>query len=147
MDNITAKIDLGDFGENRYYFASGQKLKGCEIAVNRWYDGRLFWDFKNPDANGQAGLFGQIVWKRTKTLGCARKYIEKDEGWWKSLVICIYYPIGNVIDEYPENVSPVNQTKITMHHQPEDEHEPVNYEPVIHHEHERGHDYDIHHDH
>ncbi len=66
----------------------------------------------NLNRNSEStGHFTQLVWKATKQVGCARKDCNGGQqggsgdapGWY---VACEYYPAGNVIGNFTENVQP-----------------------------------------
>ncbi|XP_019642819.1 PREDICTED: venom allergen 5.02-like [Branchiostoma belcheri] len=72
----------------------------CEIAVESWYSETEFYDPNRPvESLEQAGHFTQMVWKDTKSVGCA---------WTENYLACIYEPTGNTENAYDieRNVQP-----------------------------------------
>ncbi|KLJ09977.1 hypothetical protein EMPG_14611 [Blastomyces silverae] len=76
-------------------------------AVQAWGDERALFDFDRPRFTHETGHFSQLVWKGTRTVGCARFYCggyadRRDDddddddayGWY---VVCQYFPVGNII--------------------------------------------------
>lgn len=84
-------------------------------AVQAWGDERTLFDFDKPRFTHETGHFSQLVWKGTKTVGCARFHcgdyanrVDDDDvddayGWY---VVCQYFPVGNIIggEFFEENV-------------------------------------------
>ncbi|ODH48270.1 hypothetical protein GX48_05578 [Paracoccidioides brasiliensis] len=83
--------------------------------VQAWGDERRTFNFNKPRFTHETGHFSQLVWKGTKTMGCARfdcgKANPRDRdddaahGWY---VVCQYFPPGNVVGvrSFEENVQP-----------------------------------------
>ncbi|KAI8513431.1 hypothetical protein Bbelb_100700 [Branchiostoma belcheri] len=72
----------------------------CVIAVESWYSETEFYDPDRPvESLEQAGHFTQMVWKDTKSVGCA---------WTENYLACIYEPTGNTENAYDieRNVQP-----------------------------------------
>ncbi|KAL5412188.1 hypothetical protein PMIN04_009974 [Paraphaeosphaeria minitans] len=72
---------------------------------------------ENLSSGHETGHFSQLVWKATKTVGCGRTECDgqdkgKAPGWF---VVCEYYPPGNVIGSFAENV----QAQVPEDEQPE----------------------------
>ena len=66
-------------------------------AVDMWYNevDDPGYDFSNPGWDYGTGHFTQVVWKGTTEVGCGVA-----NGW----VCCRYYPPGNYMGQFPENV-------------------------------------------
>ncbi|KAF9906131.1 hypothetical protein EC991_000927 [Linnemannia zychae] len=86
----------GSFGEN---LAAG--YSNFTTAVNGWYSEESQYNYKKPGFAMNTGHFTQVVWKGTKSVGCAKKACSK----W-TIYICNYDPPGNYLGRFPENVSP-----------------------------------------
>lgn len=70
--------------------------------MNGWYDSEEpLYDYNNPGFSGQSGHFSAIVWKSTKTVGCAVH--DCPNGKYYS---CNYYQPGNYMGQFKENVLP-----------------------------------------
>ncbi|OAX82912.1 hypothetical protein ACJ72_02737 [Emergomyces africanus] len=77
-------------------------------AVQAWGDERTLFDFFKPRFTHETGHFSQLVWKGSRTVGCARFHCgdyadhggEDDDdddaayGWY---VVCQYFPVGNIM--------------------------------------------------
>ncbi len=76
-------------------------------AIEAWGDERSKYDFDRPTGFSEStGHFTQLVWKNTKSVGCGREDCRngnKDgaNGW---LVVCEYWPAGNVEGQYKNEV-------------------------------------------
>ncbi|KAF9947758.1 hypothetical protein BGZ72_010299 [Mortierella alpina] len=88
----------GKFGEN---LAAG--YKDFKVAINGWYSEAKFYNYGNPGFSGRTGHFTQVVWKGTKSVGCAKKFCP-NSNWY--IYICNYSPPGNMMGDFPRNVLP-----------------------------------------
>jgi hypothetical protein len=75
------------------------------------------YDFKKGEFSHETGHFTQLVWKATDSVGCGRtecdgKGGDEAPGWF---VVCNYYPAGNVVGLFTENV----QAEVPVDQQPE----------------------------
>lgn len=90
----------GPFGEN---LALGYETP--TLSVTGWGEEREAYDFEKPGFASGTGHFTQLVWKDTKSIGCARKYCtDKNvpfEGWY---LVCEYYPAGNIVGQFDGEV-------------------------------------------
>ncbi|EQL31142.1 hypothetical protein RJZ56_006468 [Blastomyces dermatitidis] len=81
-------------------------------AVQAWGDERALFNFNRPSFTHETGHFSQLVWKGTRTVGCARFYCGdyadrgKDDDAYGWYVVCQYFPVGNIIGGkfFEENV-------------------------------------------
>ena len=90
-------------GENLYAMWGGEDLASSYIArqaVESWYDEIQNYDYLQPETLGDAGHFTQLVWDSTRSIGCN---ITNCPGNMK-LVVCRYFPAGNVEGEASSNV-------------------------------------------
>ncbi|OAQ30104.1 PR-1-like protein [Linnemannia elongata AG-77] len=91
----------GKYGEN---LAAG--YKDFPTAVQAWYDEIKSYNFATPGFTGGTGHFTQVVWKSSKTLGCAKRICPK----W-TMYICEYDPPGNIVTKdnsyFKNNVLPL----------------------------------------
>ncbi|VVT46968.1 uncharacterized protein SAPINGB_P001477 [Magnusiomyces paraingens] len=85
----------GPYGEN---IAMGYSSASDAIAA--WYNEEDLYDYSSGQYSSSTGHFTQIVWTSTTALGCA----TYDCGSSGSFLVCEYYPAGNVIGYFTENV-------------------------------------------
>ena len=66
--------------------------------VTRWAKEKIYFVYNNfPDCcSSKCGHYTQIIWKDTKTVGCAFVQCGKEQVW-----ICQYDPAGNYIGQKP----------------------------------------------
>ncbi|KAF3041223.1 hypothetical protein E8E11_000913 [Didymella keratinophila] len=94
----------GPSGEN---LASG--YPNVTASVEAWGNERKDYDFKKGEFSSATGHFTQLVWRNTTTVGCARTECNGGQkggngdapGWY---IVCEYYPAGNVLDQFKDNV-------------------------------------------
>lgn len=95
----------GEYGENIFMKWSSNPnhtIKG-EDAVNSWYDEIRIHEFGRPSpSNTGSGHFTQVVWKGSKELGVAQARSKTG----KVLVVASYFPAGNMMGSYADNVPP-----------------------------------------
>ncbi|KAF8933757.1 hypothetical protein BGZ58_006129 [Dissophora ornata] len=93
----------GPHGEN---LAAG--YPNFKSAINAWYNEVKDYKYSKPGFSGQTGHFTQVVWKSTKTVGCAKKFCP-GSNWY--IYICEYDPPGNIVGGnnvyFKENVLPI----------------------------------------
>ncbi|KAH8896018.1 extracellular scp domain-containing protein [Thozetella sp. PMI_491] len=85
----------GPYGENLALGCSD--ATGC---VEMWGNERQSYDYDHPDFSEETGHFTQLVWKNTTAVGCGKRLCG-DHGWY---LVCEYWPRGNVIGEFGEEV-------------------------------------------
>ncbi|KAF2810291.1 PR-1-like protein, partial [Mytilinidion resinicola] len=92
----------GPSGEN---LASG--YPNATASIEAWGNERAHYDFGKAQFSEQTGHFTQLVWKASTTVGCSRTDCsgktgaKAAPGWF---VVCEYYPPGNVIGAFKQNV-------------------------------------------
>ncbi|ELR02131.1 hypothetical protein VC83_06969 [Pseudogymnoascus destructans] len=89
----------GPSGEN---LAAG--YPNATSSIDAWGTERSEYDFKKAEFSHETGHFTQVVWKDTTSVGCGRRECDGkggSPGWY---VVCEYYPPGNVIGAFEENV-------------------------------------------
>lgn len=85
-------------------------------ATRAWYAEGDKYSFASPGFSPRTGHFTQVVWKRTRQLGCwEEKSCRSLEPWLSSsslrgaarigFVVCEYFPPGNVLGTFSENVA------------------------------------------
>jgi len=89
----------GPFGEN---LSAGTHPFSIAAAIKLWTDEESSYNPNNP----QFSHYTQVVWKGSKQVGCAVTTCPTlvdafDNG---DFYVCEYYPPGNVIGQFPENV-------------------------------------------
>ncbi|KAG2445146.1 hypothetical protein HYH02_008614 [Chlamydomonas schloesseri] len=78
-------------------------------AMDAWYAEEKVYDYANPQFN--AGHFTQMVWQRTYLVGCAIGVCPDGVSyvggvWVGRLYVCMYWPPGNYMGQFSENVYP-----------------------------------------
>lgn len=114
-DKCEFKHSGGPYGEN---LSSG--YSNVTESVIAWGSERKDYNFRTAEFSTKTGHFTQLVWKATTTVGCARTQCNGNQsggkgnapGWY---VVCQYYPGGNVIGQFSENV----QEKVPESERPE----------------------------
>ena len=99
FDHSHAKFKNKDMGEN-LYTCSG-KIPNGNTAVDSWYQEIEDYSFKTgKSTNGKmVGHLTQLLWKTSKYLGVG--VANKNDTY---MVVCNYFPSGNYIGHYTENV-------------------------------------------
>lgn len=85
----------GPYGEN---LAIG--YPNASAAIEGWGDEREDYNYKKGKFKKKTGHFTQLVWNDTEEVGCGRRECG-DRGW---IVVCEYWPVGNVEGEFEEMV-------------------------------------------
>ncbi|KAF1982339.1 PR-1-like protein [Aulographum hederae CBS 113979] len=82
-EHNAAALDWNDTLAERAADGKGENLAEgfltVEDAIDDWAKERKHFSFKHPDWNWKSGEFSQLVWKSTRTVGCARKFCGD---WW-----------------------------------------------------------------
>jgi len=104
IDTLAHDNESG-MGENCGYFQSSNvsSKSDSEWAINvsnMWYGEIEKYDFDKSGYQSQTGHFTQMIWKSTTKMGCA---IAKKGT--KVYIVANYYPPGNFMSRYAENVS------------------------------------------
>ncbi len=73
-------------------------------AVDAWGDEGRHYDYKKAGFRESTGHFTQLVWKGTVSVGCGREDCAGRGGVGGWLVVCEYWPRGNVEGEFREEV-------------------------------------------
>ncbi|KAL9076770.1 MAG: hypothetical protein Q9161_000755 [Pseudevernia consocians] len=73
-------------------------------AVDAWGDEGRRYDFQKAGFSESTGHFSQLVWKGSTSVGCGRADCEGRGGVPGWLVVCEYWPAGNVEGEFGEEV-------------------------------------------
>jgi hypothetical protein len=79
----------------------GKELSAEEM-TDIWYSEKSNYEFNNPTYKQNSGYFSQIVWKSTEEVGFGISQ-GADERW---VGIANYYPSGNVMGDFENNVFP-----------------------------------------
>lgn len=80
--------------------------------MEAWGEEGRRYDFHNPNDgkegdDGSTGHFSQLVWRSTESVGCGRGECRGRNGVPGWLVVCEYWPAGNVEGEFGEEVGRV----------------------------------------
>lgn len=97
----------GPLGENLAYVSGTNTpvdTTGAR-ATTMWYDEISDFNFGNPGFNSKTGHFTQVVWKGTREFGIGLGKITKGNSI-KGVFCANYYPAGNMMGDFPENVRP-----------------------------------------
>ncbi|KAL4304092.1 hypothetical protein GQ457_10G005280 [Hibiscus cannabinus] len=88
----------GPYGEN-IFWGSGKGWKPSQAAT-AWVSEKKWYDYRsNSCAGGQiCGHYTQIVWRRSKRIGCAKVVCDGKRG---VFMTCNYDPPGNYIGQKP----------------------------------------------
>lgn len=71
------------------------------IIIGSWYDESESYDFSKPRYSESTQHFTQLIWRNTKKIGYATLKMGD-----KIVFVVIYYPKGNIENEYGINVKP-----------------------------------------
>ena len=82
------------YGENLAW-SSGRHMSPYDV-VKMWYDEISDYNYSNNSCRSVCGHYTQVVWKKSKRVGCALATCGRAEVW-----ACNYYPPGNYIGEKP----------------------------------------------
>lgn len=72
-----------------------------QLIVNKWYEEKDNFDFRNHAPQNNTKNFTQMVWKKTESVGFGLAYSQSGN----TFIVINYYPAGNTADGYQENVS------------------------------------------
>lgn len=86
----------GPYGEN---IAIGYDT--IDAAQDAWYNEEDLYDYAAGQFGESTGHFTQMVWKGSNEIGCATVDCSG-----RTFLACEYYPRGNIIGEFTENVFP-----------------------------------------
>lgn len=112
---LTHNENRQNTGENLYSMTNMKPT--AKRVVDSWVNYEVGkYDFNRGDFNSQTGHFTQVVWKNTQKLGVG--VARTDDTWY---VVCNYWPAGNVIGKFKENVFPPanvnnNSNKVIKYH-------------------------------
>uniref|UniRef100_A0A915K960 SCP domain-containing protein n=1 Tax=Romanomermis culicivorax TaxID=13658 RepID=A0A915K960_ROMCU len=95
----------GNYGENVYYNTMNPQDSNFHMknAVQSWFDEHK--QFRYPNSCGGAcGHYTQVVWAKSKKVGCGFTVCDGIAGWVGSkavMLVCNYDPPGNFNNEPP----------------------------------------------
>jgi uncharacterized protein YkwD len=87
-----------DLGEN---LAKG--TTDIDTAVSLWYNEINSYDYNNPGFALNTGHFTQVVWKGTKSVGCAVQHCPNLEN--LPIIVCNYSPAGTWRNSFRAHVT------------------------------------------
>ena len=90
------------YGENLYRF-SGTSKPDLNDIIQKWYNEKQYYNHETQECQiGQlCGHYTQIVWKKSRLLGCASAQYAKGSFKDGYVTLCKYYPYGNIIGKSP----------------------------------------------
>ncbi|WP_395239453.1 CAP domain-containing protein, partial [Salmonella sp. s54412] len=92
-----------DRGEN--IAISGDKNFDAKSAVEMWYREERFYDYEAPGFSSNTRNFTQMLWNGTEEVGMA---LSRSEDGQLVVIVARYYPPGNVVGLFEENVKQKN---------------------------------------
>ena len=95
-----AKYNGKNMGEN-LFACYGLKISG-KMMTDDWYNEVSQYNFNNPGFTSGTGHFTQVVWKDSREVGFG--YAQARDGYYYG--VANYYPAGNYLNEFEENVFP-----------------------------------------
>jgi len=94
-----------EYGENLYWgWSSDPKwhLEASEV-VSSWYEEGNGYDYLGEPRDTESGHFTQLVWSQSQLLGVG---LAKSKKTGRYICVMKYYPPGNYLGNYVENVTP-----------------------------------------
>jgi len=97
-------------GENLYWGWSSEPswVLEAEEVVTSWYKEKKGYDYLSEPRDTESGHFTQLVWAHTNTLGVG---LAKSPTTGRYMTVMKYYPPGNYVGQYLQNVLPPVATK------------------------------------
>lgn len=71
-----------------------------QLICYKWYEEKDNYDFTKHGSQNNTKNFTQMVWKKTKSVGFGLSYSQTGN----TYIVVNYYPAGNLVDEFEENV-------------------------------------------
>ena len=102
LDDLLFINDNQPLGVNIY---NGDKKISPEDICKEWYNENKFYNYDIDKFQKKAIHFTQIVWKNTTEVGFA--FTSKKSK--KCIGVALYYPAGNIFDEFKDNVKPISK--------------------------------------
>lgn len=82
------------YGENLYLISGGRAIPSD--VVGAWASEAADYDYRNNTCRSTCGHYTQMVWRRTRMVGCGVARSRGMEVW-----VCEYSPPGNYVGERP----------------------------------------------
>jgi hypothetical protein len=101
------------YGEN-IAMTSDSDTDALIQSIDMFYDEVLIYDYNNPGFKKETGHFTQLVWMDTQEIGLGVS--KSSEGY--TYVCTNYYPPGNYVDKFFENVKPIMGPSIVATKEP-----------------------------
>jgi glioma pathogenesis-related protein 2 len=77
----------------------------AQEVVDHWYSEHSKYNFESEPHDVQGiGNFTQVVWKGTKEIGVGKAIQTEANGATRVVVVCHYFPAGNVLTKFMDNV-------------------------------------------
>jgi uncharacterized protein YkwD len=81
-------------GESMTLVINGEYVP--QQVVAGWVSERRFYDLRRNQCADMCGHYTQVVWRDTKSVGCAMSRTDDRQVW-----VCEYYPPGNYVGQRP----------------------------------------------
>jgi glioma pathogenesis-related protein 2 len=109
LEHSGIKYKNDNLGENlALWFKQGAKKFNGNEASKQWYEEIEHYDYNKPEFNVKSGNFTQLIWKNTKEVGFGVAVASNGHFY----AVAYYYPPGNVLTEFRNNVLPFMPKKI-----------------------------------
>ncbi|XP_065665813.1 Golgi-associated plant pathogenesis-related protein 1 [Hydra vulgaris] len=116
--NNLAKKGYLQHEEQDLYGENIAVMKGSELtgdkATDMWYNEIKDYNFNNPGYNSKTGHFTQVVWADSKEFGIAKAVSSNGT----EFVVARYFPPGNSLQMFKENVKPLTKTPSNKENEP-----------------------------
>ncbi|CAF0958619.1 unnamed protein product [Brachionus calyciflorus] len=108
FEHSTSTFKGQTLGENiaMRFSSTGDELTGAQM-TDQWYEEANSYNYNEDFQNGK-GHFAQIVWRDTRQVGFGRA--KAANGKWYA--VANYYPAGNYVGQFRQNVHPPKVDRI-----------------------------------
>ncbi|CAF3346426.1 unnamed protein product [Rotaria socialis] len=102
-NNLFQHSGTAGLGENLWAMSSSAVITfvNGSTPTTSWYNEISLYNYSNPGFSSSTGHFTQVIWKRSIQLGIGIALSNNSKS---AKVVGNYYPAGNVIGSFPDNV-------------------------------------------